>query len=125
MNLLLDTHALLWWLSDDPTLSSAARDAIAEPGNPVYVSAVSIWEMRIKEAIGKLSLPSDFADVLTAQPFADLPMTAVHAHAVADLPMHHRDPFDRMLIAQAAVESLVVVTRDGAFESYGVELLPA
>jgi PIN domain nuclease of toxin-antitoxin system len=119
----LDTHALLWWLADDRQLGDEARRAIAEPANAVCISAVSIWEARIKQAIGKLELPDDFATVLSEQAFLELPVTVEHAHALAELPMHHRDPFDRMLIAQATVEGLVLATRDGAFDAYDVELL--
>ena len=123
MNLLLDTHALLWWLDDDPALSKAARTAIADGENLVFVSAATVWEIRIKEALGKLEVPSEFREVLAAQPFLSLDVTAEHAHAVAGLPDHHRDPFDRMLIAQAGVERLTVVTHDSRFRGYGVPLL--
>ncbi|MBI5446467.1 MAG: type II toxin-antitoxin system VapC family toxin [Deltaproteobacteria bacterium] len=123
MNLLLDTHVLLWWLDDDPALSKAARDAIADGQNLVFVSAVTVWEIRIKEALGKLGIPSDFQEVLAAQPLLPLDVTAEHAHAIARLPDHHRDPFDRMLIAQAGVERLAVVTHDSRFRDYGIPLL--
>ena len=90
MNLLLDTHVLLWWLNDHPTLSKKSRAAIADGKNPVFVSAVAIWEIRIKEAIGKLEIPRNFKRVLERQPFETLDITVEHAHAVKDLPMHHR-----------------------------------
>jgi PIN domain nuclease of toxin-antitoxin system len=125
VRVLLDTHALLWWLSDDPDLSASAREAIAGGGNVVFVSAATIWEIRIKEAIGKLELPEDFRQVLDDQPFDALDVTAKHAHALAGLPMHHRDPFDRMLIAQARVEKLRLVTRDPRFAQYDVPLIAA
>jgi PIN domain nuclease of toxin-antitoxin system len=125
MNLLLDTHALLWWLGDDPTLSGKARDAIADGRNVVFVSAASIWEIRIKQAIGKLKLPRSFREVLEAQAFMNLPVTAEHAHGVLALPPHHRDPFDRMLVAQAKAERLTVVTRDERIKRYGVSVLDA
>lgn len=125
MNLLLDTHALLWWLGDDPELSAEARVAIADGENLVLVSAATVWEIRIKEAIGKLSVPQDFREVLSSQPFLFLDITVDHAHAVGSLPLHHRDPFDRMLVAQALAERLTLVTRDPHIPAYGVPLLRA
>ncbi len=125
MNLLLDTHALLWWLGDDRTLSDAAREAISDPENTVFLSAVVVWEIRIKESIGKLSLPDDFAEVLEDQRFAELPITVAHAHAMAELPTIHRDPFDRMLVAQALVEEMVIVTRDETIAEYGLKVVAA
>lgn len=91
----------------------------------MFVSAASIWEIRIKEALGKLTLPNAFRKVLDEQPFLSLDVTAEHAHAVAGLPDRHRDPFDRMLIAQAQVEKLTVVTRDSRFPAYGVSVVEA
>lgn len=125
MNLLLDTHALLWWLNDDATLSPQARSAIADPENTVYLSAVVVWEIRIKQAIGKLGLPSDFHQVLDAQQFVDLPVTVAHAHALAELPPIHNDPFDRMLVAQAVHERMFVATRDPEIARYGVDVVAA
>ena len=121
--LLLDTHVLLWWLSDDPSLKAPVRAQLAAPENLVFVSAASVWEIRIKEALGKLELPSDFAAVLDAQAFEALSVTATHAHALRGLPMHHRDPFDRLLIAQANVEGLTLVSHDDSLRAYGVPLL--
>lgn len=125
MNLLLDTHALLWWLVDEPSLSSRAREAIADPDNTVFLSAVVVWEIRIKEAIGKLELPAEFREVLADQAFVELPVTIEHAHALAGLPSIHRDPFDRMLVAQARIEGFDVVTRDSSIPRYGVSVLEA
>ncbi len=125
MNLLLDTHTMLWWLSDDPTLSEAARSAISDPENTVFVSAVVVWEIRIKQSIGKLDLPDDFDEVLDGQPFSKLPVMVDHAHAIARLPGVHRDPFDRMLIAQAMVERMTIVTRDPRIADYGVDVIVA
>jgi PIN domain nuclease of toxin-antitoxin system len=123
VNLLPDTHVVLWWLGDDPALGAAAREALADPDNTVYLSAVVVWEARIKQAVGKLDLPEDFEEVLDRESFVDLPVTARHAHALARLPMHHRDPFDRMLIAQAHCEDLHLVTTDPAMGRYDVSVL--
>ncbi len=123
MNLLLDTHALLWWLDDNPTLSKKAREAISDGGNMVFVSAAVIWEIRIKQALGKLEIPSDFREALNNQAFEMLPITADHAHLIEELPPYHRDPFDRMLIAQAKFEGLTLVTRDKNFIKYNVPIL--
>lgn len=125
MNLLLDTHALLWWLDDNQTLSVEARDAIADGRNMVFVSAVVIWEIRIKQALGKLQLPPDFREILDGQAFDELSLTVDHAHRLAELPPHHRDPFDRMLVAQALAERLTIVTRDPDIARYPVRILKA
>jgi PIN domain nuclease of toxin-antitoxin system len=125
VNLLLDTHALLWWLGDEPSLSRDARAAIADPENTVFLSAVVVWEIRIKQGIGKLELPDDFREVLKAEAFAPLPVTAEHAHALAELQPIHRDPFDRMLVAQAMVEKMTIVTRDARLADYGVAIVEA
>jgi PIN domain nuclease of toxin-antitoxin system len=125
MRLLLDTHVLLWWLSDDPALGERGRDVISTPDNLIFVSAASVWEIRIKQGVGTLELPAGFADVLGGQPFEPLAVTVAHAHAVLDLPLIHRDPFDRMLIAQARVERLTVLTRDPVIRQYDVPSLLA
>jgi PIN domain nuclease of toxin-antitoxin system len=125
MRLLLDTHALLWWLADDAQLGIAARAQITDAANTVFVSAASAWEIEIKRALGKLEAPSDLADVLQHNSFESLPMTLAHAILAGRLPLHHGDPFDRMLIAQAAAEQLLIVTKDAAFGAYGLDLLDA
>lgn len=125
MNLLLDTHVLLWWLDDNPTLSDKAKAAIANGRNMVFVSAATIWEIRIKQNLGKLDVPRDFRSVLDRQPFQGLSITTDHAHAVGTLPDHHRDPFDRMLIAQAVLERLTLVTRDPCIKLYRVPIIEA
>ena len=125
MNLLLDTHTLLWWLDANPLLSEKARSYIADGSNLVFVSAVIIWEIRIKQALGKLEIPPDFRQVLEQQPFEMLPITAEHAHAVGNLPTIHRDPFDRMLIAQAKVEGFTIVTRDSIVQQYKIKTIQA
>ena len=125
MRLLLDTHVLLWWLSDEEKLSSEARDAIADPENTIYLSAVVVWEIRIKEAIGKLSLPDAFIETLARQAFVELPITVEHADEISRLPDIHRDPFDRLLIAQAVVEDLTIITRDSVIPDYPVRIVSA
>jgi PIN domain nuclease of toxin-antitoxin system len=125
VNLLLDTHTVLWWLSDDPALSETARAAIADPENTVFLSAVVVWEIRIKQGIGKLDLPDDFGEVLDKQRFGELPVTVDHAHTIGELPAVHRDPFDRMLVAQAMVERMVIVTRDKSIADYDVDVIVA
>ena len=125
MNLLLDTHTLLWWLDDHSILSDRAGSVIADGKNLVFVSAVSIWEIRIKQSLGKLDVPENFRTVLNREQFEPLDITADHAHAVFDLPNYHRNPFDRMLIAQSKVEKLTIVTRDDRFRLYHVPTIPA
>jgi PIN domain nuclease of toxin-antitoxin system len=124
VRLLLDTHALLWWLADEG-LSLPARDAIADPANLVFVSAASAWEISIKKALGKLTAPDDLEGQVDASGFSPLPISLAHGLAAGQLPRHHEDPFDRMLIAQAVAEGLTIITRDKRFEDYGVALLPA
>ena len=122
MNLFLDTHVLLWWLDDSPNLLDAERNAIADPNNLIIVSAAVIWEMRIKQALGKLEISTNFYPVIKDQGFELLSITADHAYAAGDLPMHHRDPFDRMIIAQARLEKLCIITRDKMFSRYDVSV---
>ncbi|MBI3890224.1 MAG: type II toxin-antitoxin system VapC family toxin [Candidatus Wallbacteria bacterium] len=123
MRLPLDTHILLRWLDDAPELSAEGRALIADAGNVVVVSAVSVWEIRIKEGLGKLRLPLTFAEVLEREPFEKLPVTVHHAHRLKGLPAHHRDPFDRMLIVQAQCENLTLVTADEILGRYDVSSL--
>jgi PIN domain nuclease of toxin-antitoxin system len=123
VNLLLDTHVLLWWLDDHPALSKSCRSAMADGNNLVFVSAAVIWEIRIKQALGKLKIPSAFREILEQQSFNWLSITVEHAHALEDLPAHHRDPFDRMLIAQAHVEGFTVATHDAVFRKYKIPVM--
>ena len=123
MRLLLDTHALLWWLADDG-LSDQARDAIADPANLVMVSAVSAWEISIKKAFGKLAAPDDLERQVDQGGFTPLPISIAHGVAAGELPRHHDDPFDRMLIAQAFAETLTIVTHHKRFADYDVAILP-
>ncbi len=119
MKLLLDTHVLLWWLANHPSLTAQARGLIGDPENTVFVSAVSLWEIWLKQSLGKLRLPPDFEDGLAGESFESLPLMAVHAREVALLPWHHRDPFDRMLIAQARVAGLKFLSADDVTAAYG------
>jgi PIN domain nuclease of toxin-antitoxin system len=124
MNLLLDSHAFLWWLADAPELPRQARSAIANPQNTVLVSAATIWEIEIERSLGRLEAGSvDLVDEIEENGFAELPVRARHAAVAARLPRHHEDPFDRMLVAQSQIEGLVCVTRDPAFGLYGVPCL--
>ena len=126
MSLLLDTHAFLWWLMDDPRLGAEARAALRDPSSIVHVSAACLWEIAIKQALGKLEVDSpDLVAEVAANGFAELPVTGRHALSAGALPKHHDDPFDRMLVAQAQVEGLVLVTRDPALSVYDVATLPA
>lgn len=125
MNFLLDTHVLLWWLDDNPTLSEKARSVISDGEHLVFISAATIWEIRIKEALGKLKIPRNFQKVLGDQSFEMLDITSEHAHAIRDLPDHHRDPFDRMLVAQAKTESFSLVTRDKHLKKYNIAIVEA
>jgi len=118
MKLLLDTHVVLWWLDDPLLLSAAAREAIADPGNEVFVSAVVCWEIAIKRAIGKLTAPRDLRGALQSCGFTELSITPAHALATETLPKYHRDPFDRLLVAQALLEQALLVSRDPWVSAY-------
>jgi len=123
VKLLLDTHILLWWLADDEHLPAVAAEVIADPDSEVVVSAASAWEISIKQAAGRLDAPEDLLDALAANDFGILAITADHAMAAGRLPPHHADPFDRMLIAQAQIEGITLVSVDSRFSEYEVELL--
>lgn len=127
MRLLLDTHALLWWWTDDPQLSLAARNAIADTGNLVIVSAASAWELATKHRLGKLGdaaeAVSRYDELVSADGFQHLPMSYYHCLKAGAYAADHRDPFDRMLAAQTELEGLVLVTRDPALASFGVDTL--
>lgn len=125
MILVLDAHAFLWWARNDATLAPEARAAISDPANDIIVSAATVWELEIKRAQGRLTAPLDLMQVIDLEGFSCLPVTGGDAMAAALLPPHHRDPFDRMLIAQAARLDAVLVSRDAAFAAYGVEVLAA
>jgi PIN domain nuclease of toxin-antitoxin system len=125
--LLLDTHAFLWWLAGDEKLSLGAREAIGEDPGPVFVSAASIWEISTKHHSGKLpgasSIAGDLGGAIERQGFIGMPITIEHAQAAGALPGPHRDPFDRMLIAQALLDDLVLISNERAFDAYGVRRL--
>lgn len=120
--LLLDTHVFLWWRIDDPHLGQPARDAIAH-AEMVAVSAASAWEAAIKTRLGRLRLPQPFSNGVAASGFAELPVRFAHAERAANLPRHHDDPFDRMLVAQAEIEGLTLVTHDQAIWQYEAAVL--
>lgn len=122
MNLLLDTHAFLWWLGGD-RMEPDAVAGITDPANLVAVSAASVWEIAVKRADGKLRFEGSVVEHVERGGFEALPISLAHAERAGELPPNHRDPFDRMLIAQAQAEGLRLVTRDPAFEAYDVKLL--
>lgn len=127
MNLLLDTHALIWWLIDNPRLSTVARQVISDEENLVFVSSASAWEISTKHRIGKLPEIGDlierFATYLRKERFEPLPISIKHSLKAGMLPGPHRDPFDRMLIAQATLQRLKIITIDPIFNEYGVSVV--
>ncbi len=125
MRLLLDTHVFVWWAAKDRRLRDEARAAIAAPDSDVAVSAASAWEIAIKRTAGKLKAPRDIEAQIARHRLSALPISVAHALRAGELPLHHRDPFDRMLVAQAQLEGLTIVTRDPNIALYGVATLPA
>jgi PIN domain nuclease of toxin-antitoxin system len=127
VRLLLDTHALIWWLAADQALPSTARDAIADPSNDVFVSAASAWEIATKHRIGKLPeaslLAADVAGFVSEQGFIELPVTIRHGQLAGSLPGIHKDPFDRLLVAQAILADMQIVSRDEILSAYGIARL--
>ncbi|MDE0210221.1 MAG: type II toxin-antitoxin system VapC family toxin [Boseongicola sp. SB0673_bin_14] len=121
MRLLLDTHVLLWALLNDPRLTGAQEKAISE--GEIYLSAASVWEIGIKRAIGKLDVPGDLFDIAVDAGCRPLPISWAHAEAAAALPLHHADPFDRMLVAQARREGLRLASSDHRLAAYDVDLV--
>ena len=124
MRLLLDTHVLIWWSGRKP-IAAVAAEAISSPDNEVAISAASVWEAEIKAASGKLLLTADLDSEPAEHGFQSLDISAAHARAAARLPKHHGDPFDRILVAQAQLEGLTLVTRDPVFDRYDVSVLRA
>jgi len=126
VRLLLDTHAFLWWCEDDPQLGVAEREAIRDGANEVFLSAASVWEMAIKQALGRLQVPEPASVAALRMGIVPLPVAFAHAEATVALPVLHRDPFDRLLVAQARTEGLTLVTHDPLIRAYpGVAFLPA
>jgi len=123
MKILLDTHILLWWLMNDPSLATGTRLLIENPKNTIFVSAISAWEIAIKRAIGKLQAPDDFDKAIERSHFHSLPITIPHAMGIMFLPPHHHDPFDRMLISQSKIEGCTLLTRDGRIGKYDLPII--
>ncbi len=129
INYLIDTHVLLWWLFDDPQLKLDCRDIIRDPNHCILVSSVSAWEIATKYRIGKLpeakQIVEEYHQILQRAKFVELPISSVHALRAGSLPIEHRDPFDRMLMAQAELENLPIVTYDTAFHTGLIQVIPA
>jgi PIN domain nuclease of toxin-antitoxin system len=123
VRLLLDTHVFVWWDDENPALSRELQEAIADPGNNIYVSAVSVWEIAIKRARGKIAFTGGIAAAVLRNGFRTLPIAPDHAERAGSLPSHHRDPFDRMLIAQTVLESMALGTQDEMMRPYGVLMI--
>lgn len=123
MRLLLDTHVLLWWRDDSPRLSARARAEIGDATNDILVSIATFWEIVIKRGLGKLAFPEDFEEVIREEAFGLMPISFQHLRLVETLPALHRDPFDRMLVAQALTEGSPLVTNDRIILGYGVPTL--
>jgi PIN domain nuclease of toxin-antitoxin system len=129
MNYLLDTHILLWWVFDDPKLNLECREIIRNPTNRIYVSSVSAWEVATKHRIGKLpeaaELVRNYQEILSQAKFIQLTVTTEHALRAGGLPIAHRDPFDRMIMAQAEIENMPVITYDAAFQNGLIQIIPS
>lgn len=125
MILLVDAMAVLWWLADDDRLASEAAASLADSANEVLVSAATIWEIEVKRAAGRLQAPEELLEDLVRAGIDTIPLTATDAVDAARLPQHHKDPFDRMLVAQALRLDATIVSRDAALDAYGVDRLPA
>lgn len=119
MRFLIDSHLLLWWLNRDSNLSARAKALMEDPENTLFVSVATLWELRIKQQIGKLKMPKNFLATLLAEGFEPLAIAPHHTEALTNLPPHHKDPFDRMIIAQATSENLHVLTSDQQMAKYG------
>ncbi len=124
MRLLVDSHVALWWLEGNDKLGPETR-RLLESADEVFFSAATPWELGIKRALGKLDFPDGLADALVTGGFTELPVSAAHGDLAASLPPHHHDPFDRVLIAQARAEALVLVTADRAMQPYDLDLIDA
>ena len=123
MRLLLDANAFVWWVTDSPRLTTTCRDAIVDATNEVVVGVGALWELAIKRSLQRLHFPFDFETVLHDENFQVLPISFAHLRALDGLPRHHRDPFDRLLIAQALTEGVPIATSDRRFVAYGVQVV--
>ena len=123
MNLLLDTHVIIWWLNNSPKLSSVHRDHIQNLQNICYISSATIWEISIKSQLGKITIPINYIDELKKQGFIELPIRWHHSDYIRTLPNIHRDPFDRLLIAQAITENMIVLSNDEFVRRYPISVL--
>ncbi len=125
MRLLLDTHVAVWWFNDPGKVRTDARAALEDSSNEAFLSAASVWEAGLKQTTGRLDLPRQLDDLGRSGGFVELPISWAHARVAAELPRLHGDPFDRMLVAQAVLEDLVIVTRDSLIRQYPVATMPA
>jgi PIN domain nuclease of toxin-antitoxin system len=123
VKVLLDTNALLWWRSGSSRLPTRVSDEISDPDNNIVVSIASLWEIAIKRGLGKLRFPENFDEVMAEEEFDLLTITYAHLRMLGGLPQHHRDPFDRMMVAQALAEGIPIATSDRVFTSYGVQIV--
>jgi PIN domain nuclease of toxin-antitoxin system len=123
VRLLIDSHAFIWWRDGSRALGPAASNAISDPSNEVLISIAGLWELTIKEASGKLTLPTDLETMVVEEGFSILPVSFSDLRTLKTLPRIHRDPFDRMMIAQALVEGIPIATRDRVFAAYGVQIV--
>jgi PIN domain nuclease of toxin-antitoxin system len=123
VRLLLDTSVFLWWRDKSPRLPSHLKSQIRDPDNDIIVSIASLWEIAIKRGLGKLEFPEDFEEVMAEEQFDLLTVTYRHLQVLGELPQHHRDPFDRLLMSQSLAESIPIVTNDPAFAAYSVEIV--
>ena len=121
--LLLDTHVLLWWLADNARIGPKTVERISDMRNEIFVSAVTSWEIAIKKKIGKLEAPDNIDGIVEDEGFSKLPVTLHHGEIAGGLPLHHKDPFDRMLVAQAKTEALYLLTDDGSIRRYDVPVI--
>jgi PIN domain nuclease of toxin-antitoxin system len=125
MNILLDTHVLIWALENNSTLTDSAVNSIVDGGNMVFVSSASVWEISIKQKLGKLEAPDNLLEEISLHRFTPLHINVDHAQLAGNLPLLHKDPFDRMLIAQSMIEKLVLLTRDESIAKYDINILKA
>lgn len=125
MNYLLDTHVVLWWLTEPKNIATKARNIIANKEENIYVSSASLWEMAIKKGVGRLKFPSNLLEIITGEGFNIIPINASESLSVADLPLIHHDPFGRMLVMQAKLNDMILITRDETIMKYPVITLKA